>query len=274
MKTTIVSLALTLFPVIGLFAQHTDSVATPVTVEYEYWIPSDKSRQQARKILLKKARKKAVEKVLGVNVQVASIMMTSEYENAYFQSYKQLARNVVNGRIVEEQKPNYFIRGQDTMHIRYSCKVAKVSGSPDPGFQIDITSNKNVFNTGEELILEVTPTKDAYITIFSITEDNKVSVLFPNKYMSNNKVEKQTTRIIPNPQERDILSFTMQPHHEKPQSVYSELLFVVATKSDISYNKLSGQLNYHSNWIELNRWLMEIPRSEWVEAFLQYQVFP
>ncbi len=263
-----------LLSVSATLAQPADTEPVSVTVEEEYWIPADRSRQQAEDILLKQARQKAVEKVVGVNVQVADVMMTTESDNSFFESYQQLVRNVVNGRIVEEQEPEYFRGEENMLHIRYSCKVAKVSGKSDPGFQLNVASNKNVFTAGEELILEVTPSKDAFITIFSITEDNKVSVLFPNQYMPNNKVEEQTTRIIPNFREREILSFAMQPHPENPQKEYGELLFIVATKSDISYDRLKDRLDYGSNWIELNRWLMEIPRSEWTEAYLQYQVFP
>lgn len=258
----------------SLFAQSENQEPIAVTVEEEYFIPSDKSRQEAETILLQRARKKAVEKVLGVNVQVADVMMTTESGNNFFESYQQLVRNVVNGRIVDEQEPEFYTGEENKLFIRYSCKVAEVKGKPDPGFKVDISSNKRVFTVGEELILEVTPSKEAFITIFSITEDNKVSVLFPNLYMADNLVESQKTRVIPDERERQILAFTLQPHPENPETKYAELLFCVATKSEVSYDKLKNRLDYGSNWIELNRWLMGIPRDHWTEAYVQYQVFP
>lgn len=276
MKTRIsfLTFLITVFIVIGTMAQSSDSEPVPVTVEEEYWIPADESRQEAKAVLLKKARKKAVEEVIGVNVQVADVMMTTESDNNQFESYQQLVRNTVNGRIVDEQEPQYSEGEENKLHIKYSAKVAKESGKPDPAFQLEVSSNKSAFNVGENLILEVTPSKDAYITIFSITEDNKVSVLFPNVYMSDNKVEAQTTRTIPNAQERQMLSFAMKSHPEKPNKKYAELLLIVATKTDITYDKLKERLDYGSNWVELNRWLMEIPRNQWTEGYVHYQVFP
>lgn len=257
-----------------LLAQSGETETTTVTVTETYAIPPDESRREAEGILRKRARRGAVEKALGVNVQVADVMMQSESGNDLFESYQRLIRNVVNGRIVDEEKPDFSLRDGNTLVARYTATVAEDGGKPDPDFGIEAGANRKAFTVGEEIELEVTPTQPAYITVFSITEDDRVSVLFPNRYMTDNRVDAHTTRTIPNRQERQVMSFALQPHLERPDEPYSELLFLVATKSDISYDRLKERLDYGSNWIELNRWLMEIPRDQWTEAYLQYQVFP
>lgn len=263
----------TLTPVL-LAAQSSEPSLKSVTVSLDYTIPADKSRKEAEALLLKRARKKAVEKAMGISVQTADVMMTTESGNNYFESYQQLVRNVVSGRIVEEKTPDYKIIDDGKLTITYSCQVAEAQGEVDPGFKVDLRANKRAFTVGEPLQLEVSVSKDAYITVFSITDDNRVSVLFPNQYMPDNRVNAYEVRKIPNAKEQQVISFNLQPDPQEPESNYAELLFCVATKSKISYKELTDKLNYSSNWIELNRWLMEIPRDQWTEAYLPYQVFP
>lgn len=255
-------------------SQNSIAGAKEVTVQEEYLIPADVSRLEAERILLQRARTRAVEKVTGVLVQVADLMTTTETGNELFESFRKLIRNVVKGRIVDEEPPVYTTGENNMLYITYRCKVMEEAGSPDPDFRVEMRANKEVFTVGESLQLQVETSQASYLTIFSVTEDNKVSVMFPNAYMPDNQVEANTLRQIPNERESRIISFTMQPLADGSDRRYSELLLCVATKSKMTYDELTSRLSYDSDWTELNKWLMSIPRNQWTEDYVQYQVFP
>lgn len=237
-------------------------------------IPAELSQNEAKTKLLKLARKQAVENVTGVTVNVANVSMASESGNDVFESYQQLVRNSVKGRIVQEEEPRFSLKDRKFLHVRYEATVAEETEKPDPYFNAEMDINESAFTVGEKLKLTVEASKDAYITIFSITENGKASVLFPNAYMADNKISANTERQIPNAEEQQKLSFTLQPKPDEPDSKYSEMLLCIATKNKVSYDKLQTDLKYKSDWIELNRWLMSFPRDQWTEAYAQYQVFP
>ncbi len=255
-------------------AQSDFSKSQRVTVIDSMEVPANLSRMQVEDDLLKQARKRAVEQVTGVRVNVANVSIATESGNDVFESYQELVRNSVSGRIIQESEPKFSWGSSQVLYIHYSATVAKETESRDQYFDVEMEINKPVFTVGGEMQLTVELSKDAYITIFSITEGGKVSVLFPNAYMTENFVDGSTQRIIPNDKEKDKLSFTLQSQSDNPKSKYAELLLCIATKEKVSYDKLQTDMKYNSNWLELNRWLMKIPRDHWAQSYVSYQVFP
>ena len=245
-----------------------------VIVELELMQESDRSLNQVKEELLRDARVEAVQKVTGL--KITSFDAQAETENiaeedaAYFQTFRRLMRINVEGRIIEEDAPEYYVDGNN-VRITYTCKVQKQDKDLDPYFKVDLSSNKKAYTVGERIEFELSSTKDAYITLFSIKEDNSVAMFFPNAYLTENYVESEEKRLIPNEKERSIIDFTAQT--ENGQEVYSELIFAVATKEKYEFEKLAEELTYENNWITLNKWLMSLDRSQWTEDFTQIVIY-
>ncbi|MCP9290640.1 MULTISPECIES: DUF4384 domain-containing protein [Gracilimonas] len=245
-----------------------------VTVNLELMQESDRSLDQVKEELLRDARVEAVQRVTGLNIKSfdaqAETESIEENDAAYFQTFRRLMRINVEGRIVGENTPEYYVEG-NMVGITYTCKVQKLDKDYDQYFKVDISSNKKAYTVGEPIEFEVTTTKDAYITLFSIKEDNSVAMFFPNAYLQENYVKSDELRLIPNEKERRIIDFTAQT--EGNQEVYSELIFAVATKEKYEFEKLAEELSYKNNWITLNKWLMDLERDQWTEDFAQIVIY-
>ena len=238
-------------------------------------IPENKSVDEVKKKLLDFARQKAIEQKTGVlfqSAQISNTFSTNEGESEeIFDTFRQLTKASVGGKIVDEKEPVYQQSLPNKLTIQYQAKIEEERVKPDPTFTLECQTNRSVYQLGEDMSITVEPAKDAYITIFSITQNDRVSVLFPNYYMKNQFVEAHETREIPNSKEAKILNFTLQ----KPQNdelPYAELLMCIATKKTVSFDQLKSDTEYSTSWLEVNRWLMNIPANMRTEQYIQYQV--
>ncbi|HPE70185.1 MAG TPA: DUF4384 domain-containing protein [Thermotogota bacterium] len=80
--------------------------------------------------------------------------------------------------------------------------MEKISVKPDPveGFSVDITTNRPVTRTfypGEEIEFVFSATRDAYVVVYDVTPDGKVTILFPNAYDQDNFVKANVKVRIP-----------------------------------------------------------------------------
>jgi hypothetical protein len=175
---------------------------------------------------------------------------------------------------VDERKPQFSrgVTGQELLlYIAYQAQIAEEKQRPDPAFALTFSTNRSVYQLGEAVEITVEPTKDAYITIFSILPGNQVSMIFPNAYMEDNFVKGHQQRVIPNKQEREILEFTTIETKEL-KAPYAEMLLCVATKEPVSFEQILQQIEYDDSWVKMNRLLMRIPRDQRVESYAQYSV--
>ncbi|MEX0608800.1 MAG: DUF4384 domain-containing protein [Balneolaceae bacterium] len=241
-----------------------------VQVHYQLVQEADQSLIEVKEILLNDARVEAVQKVSGVRIESIDATAEAEMGNSYFNSFRRLMRQSVRGRIIDEEKPIYTV-SSDTVTISFKATVQQINEDLDPYFKISLSSNKRVYNVGEAIQFQVTATKDAYLILFSVKEDNSIAMFFPNQYLPNNFAENGVVRVIPNEKEQGIIDFVAQS--ETGKEYYSELIYAVATKQKYEFEKLARELTYDNDWITLNRWLLELDRDQWVEAYLHIQVF-
>ena len=52
------------------------------------------------------------------------------------------------------------------------------------------------------MVIKVTPTRDCYITIFNILEDERVLILIPNRYKAANFIKAAETFIFPDEEDK------------------------------------------------------------------------
>ena len=242
-------------------------------VIYSMEVRDDQSVKEVKGELLKIARQKAVENISGINVSTASLSNdaweVSGDDNNFFQSFKVLSNVSSQGLIVEENEPVYTKLENDHQKITYKAKVAKPTATNDPGFSLTVEMNKKVFQIGEELKLTVNCTKNAFLTIFAIYEDEKAGVIFPSKGMKDNQLKALQPRIIPNASEDP--HFEMLPSPDGLEK-YSEVLLFVITKKEVLFQQLENDVNYNATWLDINQWLMKIPSDQRAVAYSQYQV--
>lgn len=249
-----------------------------VKVEKSSNLTEDVTIRALKQELMAQARREAVVQVTGQQITATQQLTTSETqlegEFKTFENFVEMMTTEVSGKIVEEKEPSFELelRGQTVyLSLAYEGKVAKESVEPDPSFFLEFTTSRSTYELGEPVEMTVKPSKDSYITIFSILPDNSVAVIFPNAYMADNKVSKFEVRSIPNASEKKILEFTTAETDDL-KAPYAEMLLCVATKKPFEFDAPAEGTDYSTAFTKINKLLMSIPRDERVQAFTQYSV--
>jgi len=246
------------------------------TVEVEYQIYSgDKSPQKAREMAIKRAQAEAVRRVVGTKVQAERVSSSVESGQERVERFSQIVRTGASGRVVESEvlQGKTTERGGNLFYkVRIRATVVPEQGRSDPSFEIDVSLNdpdrvyldRGLPSESQEIVASFDVTKDAYLTLFSVTPDT-LRVLWPNSRLPETFVPADSTVEFPPPNLRNLgLRWRVQVP-EGQQSV-TERIVVVATKKKIpfqpipDYEVTSGRLKTTGATVEaLNRWLVEIP---------------
>jgi len=67
----------------------------------------------------------------------------------------------------------------------------------NPGIQLTLATDKNEYQMGEKVAFEFTADKDCYLALIDIGTSGKTIILFPNKWHTENKIEKGKAYKIP-----------------------------------------------------------------------------
>ena len=246
------------------------------------------TQPQTKNLAIKEAHSQAVQEKCGVGIEetgmiINQLMATNILEHVSYGVV--LDDSILKADVVTYRKSDteLSVLYQLEMNVRVQC----ISGNPDPAFQIDLETNKNVFNTGEELILRISSTKDCYITVFNILENQEVVVLHPSFINKDNFIKGDSTIEIPSQADREMgvhLRVAPLPKYEKNR----EIIKVIATKERIDFlphlktidspgeMEIAGGMTIlkSSNFVieELARWLVRIPPDQRTEDTAIYEV--
>ena len=94
----------------------------------------------------------------------------------------------IDGDIAMLNKPIYFAGSTDKIEVNKQRIIDLVNQLPK-----DIIINfPSTLNVGEEFVFELTTPVSGYLNAVTVGADDSVTVLFPNKYATNNKIQAQT----------------------------------------------------------------------------------
>lgn len=161
------------------------------------------TRHQAKAQAISDARAKAIEGFLGIKVQDRFMNFQQESSlKGQVQLTESLLRVTQLGRILKEkvlragpQDVGDCAGCQFTAHIQ-TC-IVPVSDSGDKNFQANLTLNRATFVDGDEGVMQVTVTRDAYIYIYNVELDWNAGLLFPNDYAGDNHLKAGETLTYP-----------------------------------------------------------------------------
>jgi len=271
-KTLFLNIFLIFFPAFA-FTQNSQWV----TVEHTSEVSPRISIDQAKNELLLLAREQAVAEVTGYRIQETVLMLETQIDgetSQWHESYNRIFREHVNGKITKEKEPEFDIKTSDDgifLSIVYEAEVTPEEGSPDPGFVVDFKVDRTVYQVGDPIVMEAKVSQDAYITIFSLLADGTAAVIFPNRYMLDNKIPAGKKRVIPNSTEQEILRFVaLDRDDENPP--FSEVLLCIATKKPYRFQTVNDALEYSTHFTEINNWIINIDIDKRVEAMTNYTI--
>lgn len=245
--------------------------------------------EEAQRRALQEARNRAIEYAVGIDVQHTAVRWQQESEKIYRDAFQQLTTVASAGRIVEERPAEWqqFEIPASPLPItvyraRVQVKVAKEEGKADPGFQVKAELNQEVYREGEEMRLAITATRPCYVTVLNWTAVDTVVVLLPNKYRQARRVEPEDTLWVPDTgeKERGIHYRFFLPTNRQEAA---EAIWVIATKEGQVFGQGLPEVETalrgyklmptrQGAWVELMRWLVQIPRDQRAEAQVVYEV--
>ena len=157
-------------------------------------------------------------------------------------------------------------------------KVEEEKGHSDPSFQIRVELNKERFQSGEEMVVAVTATKKCYLTVLCLTASDTVVVLLPHKYRTERVVVPGDTLLLPDSDER-AMGIRYRVALPPDQSSSLERIKVVATRGPHVFGQGLERVSLYSQLptqqaalVELMRWMVQIPRDQWAEAQVSYEI--
>ncbi|MBI4775974.1 MAG: DUF4384 domain-containing protein [Deltaproteobacteria bacterium] len=229
----------------------------------------NRTMAEAKQAALEDARRQAVEAVAGVHV--GSFSMVQDYV---------LRADVINsssyGVIVAEEAGQWQIETLQNdppllvVKVLVKAKVAISKGKPDPGFIVTAKLSRNLYSTGDEMMVEARATLDCWVTLANLTADGNALVLIPSDIRRESRVEKNETFLFPGPSERAAgirLLVRPLPEHRRDR----EAIVLVATKERRPLPPLlHGESGYSA--AQFGNWLVGIPLDDRTVTILPYEV--
>jgi hypothetical protein len=253
--------------------------ATTVSATGEAYL-ANITPEEAQALAIKRARNSAIEQVCGIRIQSETLV-----ENLVLQS--DFIHQVTYGRVVDEE----IIKWNATMdqsspakppaityRVAMKVSVQEEKGEPDPFYKVNVKLNKSVYESGEEMIINVSSTKGGYLTVLNFSADGTVTLLYPNRLRKDNKIKANQSIQIPTPEDREhLMKFQVAtlPGHKKD----TEYIKVISTRGPIDLlSEIKSQGNYgimdttKFAVTEVARLMASIPVKDRAEDTAVYQI--
>jgi len=276
---------------VGLFLLAANSVAHAgpagsVTIEAEGLAPFllDMSLDEVRGRARDQARRNAIEQAVGVFVRGASTLKNSQITDDLVST---IARGVIereewlDEHIEQVAKDNGHGAAMALYHATVKADVRHVHVEHRADFELQARLNKEVFQQGEEAVLKIRSTQEAYLYLFSVTYDGSVTVLLPNRYAPRHAVTAEEDFQFPSDTMRTLgirLRVELQPGSRRAV----EHIKVIATKRPIELVKIDREeprdgfqtfAGGETGMIQdVMKRLALLDDTEWTEATVPYEI--
>lgn len=167
----------------------------------------------------------------------------------------------VNRGIDEHQ--NFYIE------VVIDANVVLYDKGNDPAFQVNIDGIKQGYENGEMMTYSIVPTKDCYLNIFNLYENN-ASLIYPNQYEKNQQFK--AGEKVKFPFTSLMEGYTLERSTSQPEK--NKLLFVF-TKDNIPFIKfkLNQEGDQVTSFEDISAWMFSISPDERVNYFIQFVIY-
>jgi Domain of unknown function (DUF4384)/LPP20 lipoprotein len=226
------------------------------------------------------ARRKAIEQAVGIFVKGQTLAYNSQIAD-------DLVRSIARGLIVEEQVKEEGLReiGQGTGQkvfqyaTKLRAKVKPIRPEQRGDFAVRAILNKTMLSQGEEMQIKAVVTKDAYLHIFNVGQDDKVTVLLPSRYARANFVSAQKEFLFPDDEQRN-LGIRLKAFAPIGAKKALEKIKLIATTKpiDLAEGKIpEGAFKVYEGKdtalvTDLLKTLSLLDDSEWTEVTIPYEI--
>lgn len=227
------------------------------------------------------ARRNAVERAVGVFVRGSTVMHNAQIADELVSS---VARGVIEDEEWLDERIEEIAGKRPGPRLavyrsKLKAKVRPVRVERRAGFEATASLNKQVFQEGEEALIRVRSTEDAYLHIFSVTTDGAVTLLLPNRFLTDNRIEADKELTMPTDRLR-ALGIRLRVMLPKDTRKAIEYIKVIASRKPV--NLVSDQTPdgvFHTfegkdgGMIkDVIRRLATLEDEDWTEVTLPYEI--
>ena len=238
-------------------------------VEYH----EDITKAQAKEKAINRALKKIIEFYSGVEVSSTSLSILAETNlEMDLDHFSQLTSTMSSGMILEKEILEGKLIGSDFYTVTLKAKVGKLEGENDPLFKLEADLNRESYQNGDEMIINISSSKDCFVYVFNILSDETVSALLPNEYLEDNFLPKGSSLRVP-PEKGKITKFRVDLPEGKSQA--TEMILVLGIKADKDTKSKDFDLNigdYKMALTQLMEFIMGFPRERVEQVNLPYVI--
>lgn len=236
---------------------------------------------EARKLAIDNARRAAIEMVVGVDILSETMVINYNVSG-------DVVRAIPYGKVLKQEIIKEDVElipagnDQEAPFLAYKVKmrvqVAEEKGAVDAFFRIKAVTNRNVFKEGDDIVIQVTPTRDCYLSIFNVLEDETVLILIPNRFRQNNFVKANTTFVFPDENDRR-KGIRLEAFVGEGKQKTDEIFHILALKEPLAFDTarfsegVFGVYTGKSGFVcDLIKDIVGIPLSYRAEKFIQYRI--
>ena len=228
-----------------------------------------------------KAEIKALEEVAGVYVtglttRILSETMTASGVSDFEDHFSKFNLLMNAGKILKKEIIQITTEVENNLPkviVKLNTFVVPEEGKPDPTFRAEIVLDKSYYfdnnprlgQGGEEIKFKLKATQDCYLYLFNLMSYDSVQLIFPNKYIKDNRyvLGKEEQKF-----ERQMRAINMKFYAEIPpdKNEVWEGFFLVALKEKIDFtsNNFSSDGNniiptYRAAFEDMMHWLIKVP---------------
>ncbi len=252
-----------------------------VIVEAVVQLADDMTVQEARSRSRNEARRQAIEKAVGIFVKGNTVV----YNHVLAED---IVQSIVHGIVADEQILDEGVRevGQQsneraTLYVtKLKARVRPVQAERKAEFSLKVALNQTVFREGEEVEIRVSSSHDVYLHLFSVGQDDSVTVLFPNRFAQDTLIRAERPFVFPDDSQR-AMGIRLRVFPPAGAKRATERIKVIATrgKRDLIKAKFrEGIFQVYEGKdtglvTDLLRELALIEDADWAEATVPYEVY-
>ncbi len=231
---------------------------------------------EANKRAIQDACQAAIEYYSGVTIRNRTLDIQAESrDKILLDHFSSLSNYMTEGIVLEKVVLRDEVNTDGRVLVKnvfLKVKVGRQKGEPDPYFKVEAGLNREYFKEGDKLELTVKSSRDCYITILNICSNDSVYLMFPNQYQMDNFLKAGDLLILPGESGEEAgLSFGISLLPGKDED--TEMIKILATKEKLgllAFTEFSAYNTYRAALADLQKALIEVPRSEIAEVDLVY----
>lgn len=189
---------------------------------------------------------------------------------------------VVDKEILEESIEEIPGKGQKKPGLVYIVKiragVVEETVGADPSFRLDASLNNSSFINRDEMLIRVKPTKNCYVSVFNILENEKILRLIPNRFKRKNFLPANATFSFPDKADKS-RGVKLRVHTPENKDVVTESIYILALSRPFKSHSANiqegifGIYNGRTAFMkDLIKEIVGIPLNERAEVLIQYEI--